>query len=72
MLFRSSEQLLQALGTPLNVKSQLERVLGQLDARSPLGVGYAAENALNVLHQLNFDLSVREVCELAPPQVCPT
>jgi len=67
-----SEQLLQALGTPLNVKSQLERVLGQLDARSPLGVGYAAENALNVLHQLNFDLSVREVCELAPPQVCPT
>jgi WD40 repeat protein len=51
------EQLMGQLGSPQTIAQCLKQILATLRGKSPKETGYAAGNALNLLHHLEIDVS---------------
>ena len=52
-----AERLIATLGTPKNLATHLKEILSLLKGKSPQETGYAGGNSLNLLHQIQVDLS---------------
>jgi WD40 repeat protein len=57
ILKRVADRLIATLGTPENIATHLRQILSLLQGKSPQETGYAGGNSLNLLHQLQVDLS---------------
>ncbi|NES01960.1 MAG: hypothetical protein F6K22_03425 [Okeania sp. SIO2F4] len=51
------ERLIQELGGKINVENKLQQIISNCQNKSPLAPGYLGGNLLNILSQLNTDLT---------------
>lgn len=59
-----ADRLLNIFGSPSKISDRLKQILESLRGRSPLETGYAAGNILNLLRQLEIDVSGYDFSDL--------